>query len=47
MAGFFFNFFIAEFLPPLAGQVGTALFGILLALSLTWIGAYIWIGQPK
>lgn len=47
MAGFFFNFFIAEFLPPLAGQVGTALFGIVLTLSLAWIGVSIWTGQPN
>ena len=26
-AGFFFVFFVAEFLPPLAGQLGSALFG--------------------
>jgi hypothetical protein len=45
MAGFFFDFFIAEFLPPIAGQVGSAVFGILLALSLAWIGAALWIGK--
>jgi hypothetical protein len=37
-AGFFFDFFVAEFLPPIAGQVGSATFGLLLALALTWIG---------
>jgi hypothetical protein len=37
-AGFFFVFFIAEFLPPIAGQVGSATFGLLLALALAWIG---------
>jgi hypothetical protein len=37
-AGFFFNFFIAEFLPPLAGKAGTAMFGVLLALALAWMG---------
>ncbi len=37
-AGFFFNFFIAEFLPPLAGKAGTAIFGVLLALALAWMG---------
>ena len=47
MAGFLFNFFIAEFLPPLAGQVGAAVFGVILALSLAWIGLSIWTGQPK
>jgi hypothetical protein len=45
MAGFFFDFFIAEFLPPMAGQVGSALFGILLTVSLAWIGAALWIGK--
>ena len=34
MAGFFFVFFVAEFLPPAAGQIGTAVFGVLLALGL-------------
>lgn len=37
-AGFFFDFFIAEFLPPIAGQVGSATFGVLLALALAWMG---------
>ncbi len=37
-AGFFFSFFIAEFLPPVAGQVGSAIFGLLLTLALAWIG---------
>jgi len=32
--GFFFDFFVAEFLPPLAGQMGSAIFGIILALAL-------------
>ncbi len=43
-AGFFFVFFVAEFLPPQAGQVGSAFFGILLALALAWIGLSIWRG---
>jgi len=38
-AGFFFVFFIAEFLPPVAGQIGSATFGLLLALALGWIGS--------
>jgi hypothetical protein len=41
-AGFFFDFFVAEFLPPVAGQVGSALFGILLALAFIWIGITLW-----
>ncbi len=46
-AGFFFDFFVAEFLPPLAGQVGSAFFGILLALALAWVGLSIWRGQMR
>jgi hypothetical protein len=43
-AGFFFVFFIAEFLPPGAGQLGSAIFGALLALGLVWIGLSVVIG---
>jgi hypothetical protein len=43
-AGFFFVFFVAEFLPAQAGQVGAAFFGILLALALAWIGLALWRG---
>jgi hypothetical protein len=46
-AGFFFVFFVAEFLPPMAGQIGSAFFGILLALALVWIGLAIWVGGPE
>lgn len=45
MAGFFFDFFVAEFLPPAAGQLGSAIFGILLAVSLAWIGIALLIGK--
>jgi hypothetical protein len=45
MAGFFFVFFVAEFLPPITGQVGSAIFGILLALALAWIGVALWSGK--
>lgn len=44
-AGFFFVFFVAEFLPPVTGQVGSAIFGILLALSLAWMGIALLIGK--
>lgn len=44
-AGFFFTFFIAEFLPPIAGQAGSATFGLLLALALAWIGYANLTGQ--
>lgn len=42
-AGFFFVFFVAEFLPPLAGQLGTATFGVLLALGFAWMGVALWL----
>jgi hypothetical protein len=42
-AGFFFVFFIAEFLPPAGGQIGSAVFGILLALGFAWIGVVLWL----
>lgn len=45
MAGFFFDFFVAEFLPPVAGQVGSAAFGIVLALAFAWIGVDLFIGK--
>ena len=38
VAGFAFVFFVAEFLPPAAGQIGTALCATLLAASLAWMG---------
>ena len=44
--GFFFVFFIAEFLPAGAGQVGSALLGVLLALALAWIGLAMWTSPP-
>jgi hypothetical protein len=42
-AGFFFVFFVAEFLPPAAGQIGLAAFGVLLALGFAWIGVAMWV----
>jgi hypothetical protein len=44
-AGFFFVFFVAEFLPAIAGQVGSAFFGVLLGLALAWIGLTILMGR--
>ncbi len=41
-AGFFFVFFVAEFLPPAAGQIGTAIFGILLGIGFAWLGIALW-----
>jgi hypothetical protein len=45
MGGFFFVFFVAEFLPPISGQLGSAFFGLLLGLALAWTGLALWIGQ--
>jgi hypothetical protein len=44
-AGFFFVFFIAEFLPTITGQLDSALFGVVLALGLAWMGLALIIGQ--
>ena len=44
-AGFFFNFFVAEFLPPMAGQFGSAFFGVILAIALAWMGVFLWIDK--
>jgi hypothetical protein len=46
MAGFFFVFFVAEFLPPIAGQLGSAIFSALLAFSLIWVGISLFMGNP-
>jgi hypothetical protein len=40
--GFFFSFFVAEFLPPAAGQISSATFALLLALALAWLGLALW-----
>jgi len=42
MAGFVFVFFVAEFLPPSAGQIGTAVFGVLLMAAFAWLGIALW-----
>lgn len=42
-AGFFFAFFVAEHLPAIAGQLGTALFGLALAAGFAWIGVALWM----
>ena len=45
--GFLFNFLVAEYLPPLAGQLGVAIFGMLFALAFAWIGVSIWISVSQ
>jgi len=37
-----FLVFIAEFLPPVFGQIGSALMGIVLAASFAGMGLFIW-----
>jgi hypothetical protein len=37
-------FFVAEYLRPVAGQLGSAGLGIRLAVALMWIGLSIWNG---
>ena len=41
-AGFFFSFFIAEWLPRIAGQVVGVITDIPLGLALAWIGFSMW-----
>lgn len=36
-------FFVAEFLPPGAGQIGSAIFGVVLAMGLALIGVAMWL----
>lgn len=40
--GFFFEFFVTEFLPPVASTISGAFFGILFALALGSIGWSAW-----
>lgn len=42
MAGFFFGFFVSEFLPPGLAQVANAVLGILAPAGLAWCGAALW-----
>ena len=41
-AGFLFDFFYAEDLPPIAGPLGGAILGLLMASAFAWIGVVIW-----
>lgn len=41
-AGFFFSFFVAEFLPPAPAQVANAVLGVLAPLGLAWCGVALW-----
>ncbi|HET7009387.1 MAG TPA: hypothetical protein VFI11_01310 [Anaerolineales bacterium] len=41
-AGFFFSFFIAEFLPAITGQISSGLFSVALGAAFAWIGVFLW-----
>ena len=42
-AGFFFGFFVSEFLPPGPAQVANAALGVLAPAGLAWCGAALWL----
>ena len=46
-AGFLFDFFMAEDLPPIAGPLGGAILGLLMASAFAWIGVVIWRGSGQ
>lgn len=41
-AGFFFGFFVSEFLPPGPAQVANAVLGVLAPAGLAWCGVALW-----
>lgn len=41
-AGFFFSFFVAEFLPPAPAQAANAVLGVLFPAGFAWIGLAMW-----
>jgi hypothetical protein len=45
--GFLFAFFVAENLPPIAGPLSGALFGLVNALAFAWIGVSLWRGSVQ
>lgn len=40
--GFFFGFFVAEFLPPAPAQLANAVLGLLAPAGLAWCGVALW-----
>jgi hypothetical protein len=42
--GMVFAFVVADALPPIAGQLGSAIWGTLFASGLAWIGISLWTG---
>lgn len=45
--GFFFDFFVSEDWPPIAGLVSGIIFGLLIASAFGWIGATLWRGAAQ
>lgn len=45
--GLLFVFSVADSLPPIAGQLGSAIFGLLFAAAFAWIGASTWTGWTQ
>ena len=41
-AGFFFGFFVSEFLPPGPAQLANAVLGVLAPAGLAWCGMALW-----
>jgi hypothetical protein len=46
MAGFGFDFFIAELLSPIAGQLASLLLAAMLTIGFGWLGLAMWRGVP-
>jgi hypothetical protein len=44
-AGFFFGFFVSEFLPPGPAQAANAALGVLAPAGLAWCGAALWMRE--
>ena len=42
-AGFFFGFFVSEFLPSGPAQVANAVLGVLAPAGLVWCGVSLWV----
>lgn len=42
--GFLFDFFVSEYLPPIVGQLGIAIFGMMYMVAFAWIGVSTWMG---
>jgi hypothetical protein len=45
--GFLLSFFVTEDLPPIAGVLIGAIFGLLIASAFGWIGVFLWRGADQ